>query len=99
MATRRHCGHHIRKFKSSAKREQKQQKKQIFDKNPFQDPRAPSISPCRQRGGGRRRRAPEGGDGADKVAVGQGGLAVVGLEDPGGKNTGENANGFPQNAL
>ncbi len=49
----------------------------------------PSISPCRQRGGGRRRRPPEGGDGADKVAVGQRGLAVVGLQDPGGKNSGK----------
>ncbi len=33
------------------------------------------------------------------MAVGQRGLAVVGLQDPGEKNTEGNANGFPQNAL
>ncbi len=100
LATRRHC-EHIRKFKSSGKRKQQHQEKQISNKNAFFPffSSVPSLLPCRQRGGGRRRRAPEGGDGADKVAVGQRGLAVVGLQDPGGKNTEENANGFPQNAL
>ncbi len=83
LATRRHC-EHIRKFKSSGERKQQHQEKQISNKNAFFPffSSVPSLLPCRQRGGGRGRRAPEGGDCSDKVAVGQRGLAVVGLQDP-----------------